>query len=64
MSILGVSGVPSAIPATTREQLAAIVAARPAALQMQTAAASTLDRGSTGEGTPAIDASGGVDLYA
>jgi hypothetical protein len=64
MSILGVAGVPSAIPATTREQLAAIVAARPAALQLQAAAAAALHRGSTGEGTPAVDAAGGVDLYA
>ena len=64
MSITGVTGVTSAIPAPTREENAAIVAARPAVLQQQAVALHALDRGTSGEGTPAVPASGSVDLYA
>jgi len=63
MSINGIAGVASAVPAPTREEMAAVVAGRPAALQQQAVAAAALDRGTSGEGSPAIDANGGVDLY-
>jgi len=64
MSITGVAGVASTVPAPTREEIAAVVAARPAALQQSLVAVHATDRGSTGEGTPAVDPGGGVDLYA
>jgi hypothetical protein len=51
-------------PATpTREQMMAIAAARPAALQTQEAALAAIGRGTSGQGTPALDSSAGVDMY-
>jgi len=63
MSITGVAGVTSAVPAPTREEMAAIVAARPAVLQQQTTALQGVGNGTSGQGTPAVDASGAVDVY-
>jgi hypothetical protein len=64
MSITGVAGVMSAVPVPTREEMAAIVAARPAVLQQQAVALAAADRGTSGQGTPAVEANGSVDLYA
>jgi hypothetical protein len=63
MSIMGVAGVASIIPVPTREEMTAIVAARPAVLQQQVVAMHAADRGISGQGTPAVDAGGSVDLY-
>lgn len=63
MSITGVAGVASAVPAPTREEITAIVAARPAALQQQAVALQAMGRGTSGEGTPAVEPNGGIDLY-
>jgi hypothetical protein len=63
MSIMGVTGVASAVPAPTREEMVAIVAARPAALQQQLVAVQAADRGTSGQGTPAVDPSSGIDVY-
>jgi hypothetical protein len=69
MSISGVTGMPAAIPVTKRQEMVAIIAARPAVAQQQQvalqqpAAVQTGDNGTSGQGTPAIEASG-VDLYA
>jgi len=63
MSITGIAGVAAAVPAPTREEMAAIVAARPAVLQQQAAAAQVVGSGTSGEGTPAVDTSGSVDFY-
>jgi hypothetical protein len=64
MSIMGVAGVASAVPAPTRQEIAAIVSARPAVLQLQAVARPALDRGTGGQGTPAVDANGSIDVYA
>jgi len=64
MSVTGVAGVPSAVPVPTREEMTAIVAARPAVLQQQAVALQAVQRGTSGEGTPAVDANGSIDFYA
>jgi hypothetical protein len=58
----------------TPEQMVAIAASRPAVLQQQSVALAALTgitqagtpahSGTTGQGTPAVDASGHIDLYA
>jgi hypothetical protein len=60
--------------ALSPEEMAAIAAARPtalhrqdvvlASLQQQGVTATSMHNGTTGQGTPAIDAGGHVDLYA
>jgi hypothetical protein len=64
MSISGVAGVATAVPAPTREEMVAIVAARPAVLQQQAVALRATDAGTSGQGTPGIGASGSIDVYA
>jgi hypothetical protein len=64
MSISAVAGVPTAVPAPTREEMVAIVAARPAVLQQQAVAMHAADSGTSGQGTPAVDGNSGIDLYA
>jgi hypothetical protein len=61
------SGIPIATtpaPTPTREQMMAVAAARPAVLQHQEAALAAIGRGTSGQGTPALDSSAEVDLYA
>jgi len=64
MNVNPVSSALQSVQRPTREDMVAIAAARPAALQQQAVAAAALDRGTSGQGTPAIDPNGGVDLYA
>jgi len=64
MSVSGISGRTLPLPAMAREEMVAITAARPAALQQQTTALAAADRGTSGQGTPAIQPNAGVDLYA
>jgi hypothetical protein len=55
------------VPVFTREEMAAIAAARPAVLQQQQAAlaaANLTAAGTTGQGTPAVDGTSGLDVYA
>jgi hypothetical protein len=63
MNVTGVSGVTLTLLAPTREEMIAIAASRPAVLQQQAAALHALNAGTSGQGTPAVDATG-VDLYA
>lgn len=51
-------------PLPSPEEMMAVAAARPAVLQQQATALAALHSGTTGQGTPAIDANGGVDFYA
>jgi hypothetical protein len=55
-------------PILSPEEMIAVAAARPAALQQQAVALASMhnsiQNGTTGEGTPAVDANGHVDLYA
>lgn len=64
MNISAVSPVSLPTPIPSPEEMIAVAAARPAALQMQQVALAALHSGTTGQGTPAIDANGGIDLYA
>jgi hypothetical protein len=64
MKVSSVAAATQAIQVPTREEMVAIAAARPAVLQQQAAALAAVTRGTSGEGTPAIDANGGVDFYA
>lgn len=51
-------------PSPTREEMIAVAASRPAVLQLQQVALAALHRGTTGQGTPGIDGSASIDLYA
>ena len=51
-------------PALTREEMVAITAARPMAMLQQQTALSAMHSGTTGEGTPAVDSVGHVDVLA
>jgi hypothetical protein len=64
MRLTGVPISTTPVPMPTREQMMAIAAAQPAALQHQEAALAALNRGTSGQGTPGLDSSAGVDLYA
>lgn len=52
------------LPIPSPEEMIAVAAARPAALQLQAVALSALHSGTTGQGTPAVDANGSIDVYA
>ena len=63
MNVSGVGpGLPVQLP--TREDMIAIAAARPAMLQQQAAALTAIGQGVSGDGTPKIDPSSGLDLFA
>lgn len=65
MNVSAVQSVVSQVmPLPTREEMMLVAAARPAALQAQQVALHALHSGTTGQGTPAVDADGSVDLYA
>jgi hypothetical protein len=51
-------------PILSPEEMVAIAAARPVALQQQSVALAAMDRGTTGQGTPAVDANGHIDTLA
>jgi hypothetical protein len=51
-------------PALSPEEMVAIAAARPAVLQQQSVALATMHSGTTGQGTPAIDSNGHIDVLA
>jgi hypothetical protein len=64
MNISAVSPVSLPTPIPSPEEMIAIAAARPAALQLQQVALGALHSGTTGQGTPGIDPNGGIDIYA
>lgn len=51
-------------PVLSPEEMVAIAAARPAVLQQQNVALATMHSGTTGQGTPAIDSNGHIDVLA
>jgi len=61
VSSVAIATTPLPMP---RELMMAIAAARPAALAQQAVAASAVGRGTSGQGTPALDAGAAVDFYA
>jgi hypothetical protein len=64
---MNVSGVPVAtlpVPSPSREAMTVIAATQPAVLQLAAVTITAAARGTSGQGTPAIDPSGGIDLYA
>lgn len=64
MNVNRIPAVVVPLPAPSREEMMAVAAARPAALQAQAVALHALDRGTTGQGTPAVDGNSAIDLYA
>jgi hypothetical protein len=63
MNVSGIATV-SPLPKPTREEMIAVAAARPAVLQLQAVAVHAADRGTSGQGTPAVDPDAGIDFYA
>jgi hypothetical protein len=64
MTVNPIAGPTPVTPGPTREEMIAIAASRPAALAQQQVALAAADRGTSGQGTPAVDPNAEVDLYA
>jgi hypothetical protein len=61
------SGIPIATtpaPAPTREQMMAVAASQAATVHQHQAALVAAGRGTSGQGTPALDSTAEVDLFA
>lgn len=64
MKLTGIPNATTPAPGPTREQMMAVAAAQPTALHHQEAALTAIGRGTSGQGTPALDSTAAVDLYA